>query len=426
MKNITNLEIKSGINLHMIKTNKFKTNLLAVFLSTPLQKEKVTFNGLIPAVLRRGSKNMQSQEKISISLEEMYGASFDCGIDKIGDDQVLKFYLETINNEFLPEQEDNLEQAIKILLEIIFNPLIINNEFNKEYVESEKNNLKQVIEGRKDSKATYAYERCIEEMYKDKPYSLYKYGNLSDLEKIDAKNLYEQYTNLINNCKIDIFISGNIEEDVAQKVINNENIQKLNQRDAIYIINNKENRVKEAKEEQEISESMDVSQGKLIIGLDILEENDMDKYTALIYNAILGGTPTSKMFQNVREKNSLAYTASSSFIRQKANIFIKCGIDIPNFEKAVKIIKEQLEDMKKGEFTDKNIEEAKTNIVSTINFIPEEQDTELMYYFSQELSGYEMGNKEYIEKINSISRENIIDLANRIQVNTIYFLTNEV
>ena len=80
--------------------------------------------------------------------------------------------------------------------------------------------------------------------------------------------------------------------------------------------------------------------------------------------------------------------------------------------------------MKKGEFTDKNIEEAKTNIISTINFIPEEQDTELMYYFSQELSGYEMSSEEYIAKINSITKENIVDLANRIQVNTVYFMNN--
>ena len=424
MENIINLEIKKGINLHVIKTNKFKTNLLAAFLSTPLEKETVTKNALLPAVLRRGSKNMPSQEEISIALEEMYGATFDCGIDKIGDDQVLKFYLETINNEFLPENEDNLNEAIKIILEVIFNPLLENNEFKKEYVESEIKNLKQVIEGRKDSKASFAYERCIEEMYKEKPYSLYKYGNIEDLENINSKNLYQQYVNLINNCKIDIFISGNVEDNIQEKILSNENIQKLNQRDAIYVINNKENRQKEQKQEQEVMESMDINQGKLIIGLDILQENDLDKYTALLYNAILGGIPTSKMFQNVREKNSLAYTASSSFIRQKANIYIKCGIDIENYEKAVKLIKEQLEDMKKGEFTDKNIEEAKTNIISTINFIPEEQDTELMYYFSQELSGYEMSSEEYIKKINSITKENITDLASRIQINTIYFLKN--
>lgn len=424
MEKIMNLEIKKGINLHVIKTNKFKTNLLAAFLSTPLKKETVTKNALIPAVLRRGSKNMPSQEQISIELEEMYGATFDCGIDKIGDDQVLKFYLETISNEFLPENEDNLEQAIKILLEVIFNPLVENNEFNKEYVESEIKNLKQVIEGRKDSKATYAYERCIEEMYKNMPYSIYKYGNVEDLENINSKNLYEQYINLINNCKIDIFVSGNIEENIKEKIMNNENIQKIQEREAVYIINNKESRTKELKEEREVFESMDINQGKLILGLDILQENDLDKYTALIYNAILGGIPTSKMFQNVREKHSLAYTASSSFVRQKANVYIKCGIDIENYGKAVKIIKEQLEDMKNGEFTDKNIEEAKTNMVSTINFIPEEQDTELIYYFSQELSGYEMSSEEYISKINSITKDDIIDLASRIQVNTIYFLKN--
>ena len=416
--------IKKGINLHIIKTNKFKTNLLSVFLSTPLLKENVTKNALIPAVLRRGSKNMTPPAEISIALEEMYGASFDCGIDKIGDDQVLKFYLETINNEFLPENEDNLKEAINILLEVVFNPLVEEQEFNKEYVKSEIKNLKQVIEGRKDSKASYASERCIEEMYKNRPYSLYKYGNIEDLENINSKNLYEQYINLVNNCKIDIFVSGNIEESVKEEIINNENIQGLQEREAVYVINNKESRKKDKKQEQEVSESMDINQGKLIIGLDILEETDKDKYTALLYNAILGGIPTSKMFQNVREKNSLAYTASSSFIRQKANVFIKCGIDIENYEKALEIIKEQLEDMKKGEFTDKNIEEAKTNIISTINFIPEEQDTELMYYFSQELSGYEMNYEEYIEKINSITKEDIVELANRMQVNTIYFLKN--
>lgn len=418
------INIKEGINLHLIKTNKFKTNLLSVFLSTPLDKQTVTKNALIPAVLRRGSKNLNTQEAISISLEEMYGASFDCGIDKIGDNQILKFYLETINNNFLPQGEDNLKNAIKILLEVVLNPLLIDNKFNNEYVQSEKANLKQVIEGRKDSKATYALERCIEEMYQKEPYALYKYGNIEDLDGIDAEDLTKQYKELISNCKIDIYISGDVDESIKNEIINNENIQKLKQREAVYIINNKDNRIKKQKQEEIKTESMDIAQGKLILGLDILEEKDEDKYIALIYNAILGGIPTSKLFQNVREKNSLAYTASSSFIRQKANIFIKCGIEIENFQKAVDIIKEQIEDMKKGDFTQEDIKQAKTNIISTIKFIPDEQDTELMYYFSQELSGYQMNYEEYIEKINIITKEDIINLANKIQINTIYFLRN--
>lgn len=425
MNNITHLEIKKGIYLHRIHTPKFKTNLLAVFLTTPLLKETVTMNSLIPAVLRRGTGKMPTQEEISIALEEMYGASFDCGIDKIGEDQILKFYLEMIHNEFLPQKEDILKKAIDLTFEIIFNPVLENHAFQKEYVESEKNNLKQVIEGRKDNKASYALDRCIEEMYSNMPYSLYKYGKVEDIEKIQALQLYEQYQKLLKECRIDIFISGNVGEDEKNQIINNPFIIQLEPREAKYMINSLENRKKEKREEKIITEKMDINQGKLILGLDLLKETEDDKYTALVYNAILGGTPTSKMFQNVREKNSLAYTASSSYIKQKANIFIKCGIDIPNFEKALKIIKEQVEDMKKGEFSDKNIEEAKTNIISTIRSIPEEQDTELMYYFSQELSGYKMNHEKYIEKINQVSKEDIVELAKRVQINTVYFLTNE-
>ena len=419
-----NIEIKQGVNLHLLNNNIFKTDLITVFLTTPLKKKTVTLNALIPAVLRRGTNKLNSQEEISIALEEMYGASFDCGIDKIGNDQIIKFYLETINNEYLDCKEDNIKNAINLILDIVFNPFSKNEKFNKDYVESEKNNLKKVIEGRKDSKGIYAFERCIEEMYKNEDYALYKYGKVEDLENINEKNLFDHYIYLIKSCKIDIYVSGKISNEIIEDIQNNENIIKLKERNPEYIVNNLENRKKEEKKEQAVEESMDIAQGKLVLGLDILNENKNDKYSALIYNAILGGTPNSKMFQNVREKHSLAYTASSSFLRQKANIFIKCGIEIENYEKAIKIIKEQIEDMKNGKFSEEDIIQAKNNIISAIKMIPEEQDSEIIYYFSQELSGYEMNYDEYINKINGVNKEDIINIANKIQINTIYFLKN--
>ena len=115
-------EIKKGVTIHKINTNKFKTNLYAVFIATPLKRENVTKNALIASILRRGSKNIPSQDIISKKLEEMYGASFDCGIEKTGDNQIIKFYLETINEEFLPEKEELTKKSIDILFDIIFNP----------------------------------------------------------------------------------------------------------------------------------------------------------------------------------------------------------------------------------------------------------------------------------------------------------------
>ena len=180
-------EIKEGIKIHLIKNDKFKTNLIAVFLTMPITRENVTKNALLSAVLRRGSKNMPTSTQISQELEEMYGASFDNGLDKTGDNHVLKFYLESINDKFLPQQGENmLKTSIEKLLEIVFNPLLENGKFKEEYVKQEKENIKRIIEGKPDNKARYAFDRCIGEMYKENPYGLYKYGYIEDLEKIDS------------------------------------------------------------------------------------------------------------------------------------------------------------------------------------------------------------------------------------------------
>ena len=139
------IEIKQGITFHKIQTNKFKTNLFAIFLTIPLNRETVTKNALITSILRRGSKNLPSQEQISKKLEEMYGAGFDCGIEKSGDYHTIKFYLELINDQYLPKKEDLSSKAIEMLLSIAFNPYTENGAFKEEYVEQEKENLKQII-----------------------------------------------------------------------------------------------------------------------------------------------------------------------------------------------------------------------------------------------------------------------------------------
>ena len=420
--NCKETEIKKGIKMHCIKTDKFKTNLIAVFLTTKLNRENVTKNALVSTVLRRGSKNMQTQEDISKQMEEMYGASFDCGLDKTGDNQVLKFYIEVLNDNFLPRtNEDLLENAVKNMLEIVFAPYTENESFKEEYVEQEKNNIQKIIEGKIDNKARYALDRCIEEMYKNQPFGLYKFGYIEDLKDLDGKNLYEYYKKLIDECKIDIFVSGNIDDEIEKKISENENIQKLVSREANYVqpmIANKEIKDKE----NIVTESMEVTQGKLVLGLDVDIDKEDLKYDTLIYNSLLGGTATSKMFQNVREKAHLAYVASSSYLRNKNNIFINCGIDIPNYEKALELIREQIEDMKKGEFTEEEIQNAKKGIIATIKTIEDEQDTEVSYYFGQELSNQKISVKEYIEKIENVNKKNIIDIANKITINTIYFL----
>lgn len=285
-------EIKKGITIHNLNTDKFKTNLIAIFLTTPLSREYVTFNAVLSAVLRRGSKNMKTQEEISKTLEGMYGADFDCGLNKTGDNHVLKFYLESVNDEFLPQDAGNLlKESIEKLTEIVFNPYLENDKFKDEYVSQEKENIKQRINAKKDNKAGYAKVRCIEEMYKNEPAGLYRFGYIEDLENINSQNLYEYYQKLLNNCKIDIFVSGKIDNEKCMQIVDkNENIQKLQPREPKYIING----ITSKKEVQEktVEEKLDVAQGKLVIGCDILfnEEDLKDgnlRCQTMLYNGLL-------------------------------------------------------------------------------------------------------------------------------------------
>ena len=414
-------EIKKGIKLHVIRTDKFKTNLMAVFLTTKLNRDNVTKNALISMLLRRGNKTMKTQEEISKSMEEMYGAIFDCGLDKTGDNQVLKFYIESINDNYLPEHNENiLEKSVRNLLEIVFNPYIENEAFKEEYVEQEKQNIKHKIEGKIDNKARYANERCVEEMFKNEPFGLYKFGYEEDLKDLNGKELYKYYQELINTCKIDIFISGDLKEQDEKLIVEDENIKVLKEREPVFEMPKIEKR--EAKKENVVSESMEVTQGKLVLGLDVNIENEEQKYIVLLYNSILGGSANSKLFQNVREKAHLAYVASSSYLRYKNVIFINSGIEISNYEKALELIREQIKEIKEGNFSEQDIEDSKKGIVSAIKTIYDEQDTAIMYYFGQELSGSNVSVEDYIKKMENIKKAEILDIAKNVKINTIYFL----
>ena len=353
----------------------------------------------------------------------MYGASFNCGIEKTGDNHILKFYLETLSEEFLPEPEKLNEKCLSILFDIAFNPLTVEGSFKPEYVEGEKKNLKQIIESKIDNKAKYAYDRCIEEMYKNEPYGLYKFGYVEDIDSITSENLYQHYQNLLAKCKIDIFCSGRLnEQETIKQIRENENIQKLQERSPNYVINNEVTESKENVQENTVEESMQVTQGKLVLGLDVQNTQENSRFVASVYNSILGGGANSKLFQNVREKQSLAYTAGSSYLRTKNSIFIRCGIEIANYQKALDTIKQQLKDMANGDFSEEDLTNAKRLIIASVDAITEEQDTEITYYYGQELADRFISIEDYKKHILEATKEQVVELAKTVQVNTIYFL----
>ena len=393
-----------------LQSNKFKTNLVALFITVPLTKENCTKNALLTSVLRRGTNNLKTQEEIAKRLEELYGAGFNCGVDKLGNYHVLKFYLETLENTYTLNNENLLQEGVNLLLDIVFNPLVENNGFNKLYVDQEKLNLQRLIESRKDNKALYAKERCLENMFVDESYSLYKYGSVEDLANINEINLYAYYKELLKDCKIDLYITGNNIDNIKVPEILSKNLPQIPN---VHIAPSKPNVV---------NEIQDVTQGKLIIGLDV---DDKNKTAVSMYNTILGGGANSKLFQNVREKASLAYSAGSSYIRRKNVILIQTGIEIENYDKALKIVEEQLEDMKNGKISDGEFNSAKQLIVSSIELIEESKEDMITFYFDQNLFEEHLNVTEYKEMIKKVTKDDVIKVAQKVKEDTIYFLTND-
>ena len=409
------IEIDNKRFLHVLKTDKFKTSFVAAFFLSDLKKEDITINALIPAVLTQGTQNLPTMKDINLKLDSLYGATLDGSSDKIGDKQALQFYITTIDDKYALNGEKLLKESVKLLLDVIYAPKLVNGGFDPEIVKTEKENLKELIKSRINDKAAYAMGRMIEEMYKDLPYGAYKYGNIADLEKINISNLFEQYKKMLSSSEIHFYVCSSTDVDATWFEVCKE--YPYNDSSSTNYIS------KSVPGEKQIVEHQDVVQGKLVLGYDVDINKIENLYKAQVYNAILGGSSNSKMFQNVREKESLAYTARSSYFKHKGILVIYAGIEIDKYEKALITTKKQVEDMKNGDFSDEDIKDAKVFLENIMRSYRDSQDLLIDISMGQNVMGMNDNIEEMIEKINNVTREDILYIANRVKLNTEYFLT---
>lgn len=420
MENIQ-INIKDGIKLHIIPNDIYKTNLIRIAFTIDADKDTVTDTAMLPLILKQGSMNYPTQEKINTRLEELYGAEFVANIDKKGDLQVISFEADCIKDKYIPTKESITKEVFDLIFDIVLNPLIEDGAFNNNYLEIEKEKLKKMINELVDDKDAYSYYNCIHEMFGDEGYGLYQMGIESEVEKIDSKSLYEYYQKFIDKAKIDIFVSGEVDSDAIKTYID-EKVKDLKERkfDATSLISTIS--AKNVDNPKETFEKLDVTQGKLVMGCTIDSKQDNKNYIGLVYNSILGSGASSLLFQNVREKASLAYYAVSRFIDVKSLLFIRAGIEIRNYNKALNLIKEQMNKIIEGDFTQENIDDAKTTLYSNLRNVPEAQESSINYYFMQEFYTQKDSIESLMEKIEAVSREEIIEFAKSVKLNVIYFL----
>lgn len=408
-----------GVKLHLVKTDKYKTNTIVFKMKAPIEKEYATTRALLPYVLQSGTNTYPSFTELRTYLENLYGATLSVDLQKKGEYHIISITMEVANEKFLKQSEPLLDKALTLLADVLFNPRSANDSFDEQIVAKEKRTLKQRIQAVNDDKMRYANLRLIQEMCKDEPYAIPVNGILEDVDKITAQSLYSYYQDSLSSDELDLYIVGDFtEEEVIQSCqakfqLKSRTSKKVEQ-------TNIRKRVKE----NVIIEKQDVAQGKLNMGLRTNTRYGEDDYFALqVFNGLFGGFPHSKLFINVREKASLAYYAASRLESHKGLMLVMTGIETKNYEKAVTIIKEQLQAMKNGDFTEADIEQTKAVIQ---NQMLETLDTsrglvEVLYH--NVISGTNVSEEVWKEKIANVTKENIIQVGEKIQLDTIYFLS---
>lgn len=412
------INLHNGVDLHIIDAPKFKTNLMSVYINIPLERETVTKAALLPSVLKRGCTKYPTIKELSHRLDELYGASVSAGVRMKGDGEVLYFSAEYISDKFADEGISR--DMAEFIRDFIFSPICENGGFLKSYVDGEKVNLKNAVLGLVNDKRAYTEFKCREAMFGGEPYGMFEAGYIEDLDGIDEKNLYDFYKEVLSGGKVDIFISGTVDESIIGYV--SEMLAKeFAPRDAEYIPTSTA-KLKGGKERL-ITEEADTVQSKLCIGMRSgINALDPD-YTAMVLaNCILGGSPFSKLFMNVREKLSLCYYAATRYAMMKGVLTISSGIQTENFKAAYDEINVQIENMKKGEISDFEISSAKKYLRNAYNSINDSLRGTEDYYLSQAILSTDKSIDSLLNEIDRVSADDVCRVMNKVECDVVYFL----
>jgi predicted Zn-dependent peptidase len=411
-----------GLTLHTIETEKYKTTTIVLQLMREIEPDFITLRALLPQVLKGGTKKWPSSVHIHRYLEELYGATLQADVSKKGENQIISIRLDVANEKFLGGQTPLLEKALSFLAQLLLQPHIQGESFDNEIVKKEKRVLKQRIQSIYDDKMRYANKRLIEEMFAGELYEHHAYGKEEEVDAITAEDLYKYYQDVMKKDKLDLYIVGDVKkQEIEGLVTAHFNFPQLRNQEEVS--SSSELIHKEVTDEKVVFDEQDIQQGKLHMGYRTsVTYGDPDYIALQVFNGVFGGFSHSKLFKNVREKESLAYYAVSRFESHKGALFVMSGIEFANYEKTVQIVKEQLESMKQGEFTSGELEQTKEMLK---NQVLESIDSsvglvETLYHTV--ISQKNLSLDQWMEGIDAVTKEEVVTVAKKVNLDTIYFL----
>lgn len=411
-------EILPGVYLTAVQSDKFKTGCFSLNLLRPMKKEEAAANALIPSVLLRGSERCPDIASISAKLDELYGASIGTLVRKKGEVQLVGFYCDYVQDEYVDEPV--FAPVMAFLAELLLNPRLENGAFPEAVVDSEKLNLENAMLSRINDKRTYAASQLIRTMCAGQPYGIPRIGEPDDLTEITAKSLYAHYRDLLATSRVELFYMGSLSPEAVTKVLQAA-LAELPRAEVFVPVGTTP--APAARPVQEKTERLDVTQGKLSLGFftDITAKDP--RYPALVLAAtVFGGGATSKLFTNVREKMSLCYYASASFEKFKGVLSVSSGVEFSKLETAKTEILRQLEACKAGDITDDELESARGYLVSDLKIAMDSPGRLDDYYMGQILLEQDGTMEDLASAIARVTKQEAADAIQALRLDTIYAL----
>ena len=404
-------------NLHLIKTEKFKTITIDVDFYREIKKNEITKRNLLKMLLLDSSNNYKTERNLIIESENLYDIKVSSSISRIGNFSNLSFQTKFLNEKFT-EKGMNKESII-FFLDLIFNPFVKNKEFLN--IDKQKNKLRQQILSIKDNKVRYSVLKLMSKM-KGKPYSYNTYGYIDDLDEITGKNLYDYYTKVLKEDQIDIFVLGDIDvpkiKEIFKEYFKVTTFKKENKNIIVPELVQRKRLVR-------YKEFDEVNQAQVLVLCSLNGLTDFErKYTIKLYNELLGGSSNSILFETVREKNSYCYYINSSVKAYDNILIINSGVEGNNVENSIKLIKKCLKNIRDGKIREEDIQASKNTIISAIRASSDEPMGIINTYLSKVLVGTEDEDVR-IEKFNNLTKDDIIKVSKKVNIHTVLTLDKE-
>ncbi len=405
-----------GYTLHIINTNKFKNNMIKVNYTNKCNGIDLLKRKLISKILSRSNTKYPSLRLINVKTEELYNLNVFGGTTRNGESAITSLNASFLNDRYA---KNLFNDACEFLSDIIFKPIVVNGKFDDKVFKQAKELLKEELDEMLEDSNAYATQKAISKLLSNTPLEYPISGTKEDIDKLKNKDVYAYYVNMLKTDHVDIYVIGNIEnvDNIVSKYFK---VKGAREKSSYMIrhdkFTNKYNTYKETK---------DYQQSVLIFGYKLDKLTSFERlYVMPIYSYILGGGPDSKLFMNVREKNSLCYSISSSFKNVSNIMLIKAFINKDNYNKTVKLVKKEVEDLNNGNFTKEDISKAKITFLSAYDEAGDTIYDVLADYVSRDSYGTHLVStrKKMIKKV---SKKDILNVSKKIHPEIIYFLEGD-